>query len=62
MDDAATTPSRIPSVQRSPHLSSRVAGSTIREGDLPLSLLVGYSPSLLCTLANIYRNNKKHFQ
>ena len=37
MDDAATTPSRIPSVQRSPHLSSRVAGSTIREGNLPLS-------------------------
>ena len=40
MDDAATTPSRIPSVQRSPRLSSRAAGSkrpTIREGDLPPS-------------------------
>ena len=40
MDDAATTPSRIPSVQRSSCLSSCVAGSkrpTIREGDLSLS-------------------------
>ena len=40
MDDAATTPSWIPSIQRLPRLSSRVAGSkrpTIREGDLPLS-------------------------
>ena len=40
MDDAATTPSQIPSVQHSPRLSSHVAGSkhpTIREGDLPLS-------------------------
>ena len=37
MDDAATTPSQIPSVQRLPCLSSRVAGSkhtAIREGDL----------------------------
>ena len=43
MDDAATTPSWIPSVQRQqrlPCLSSRVAGSkrpAIREGDLPPS-------------------------
>ena len=40
MDDAATTPSRILSMQRSPRLSSRVAGSkhpAIREGDLPPS-------------------------
>ena len=40
MDDAATTPSHIPSVQHLPHFSSGVAGSkrpTVREGDLPLS-------------------------
>ena len=43
MDDAATTPSRIPSVQHSPRLSSCVAGSkcpTISEGDLPHSKLL----------------------
>ena len=40
MDDAATTPSQIPSMQCSPCLSSRVAGSkhaAIREGNLPPS-------------------------
>ena len=45
----ATTPSRIPSVQRSPHLSSRVAGSTIKEGDIPLSKVLktsGFAQSL----------------
>ena len=43
IDDAVTTPSRIPSVQHSPRLSSGVADSkrsTIREGDLPLSKLL----------------------
>ena len=40
MDVAATTPSQIPSVRRSPRLSSRVAGSkrpAIKECDLPPS-------------------------
>ena len=49
MDDAATTPSLIPSVQRSPHLSSFVAGSTITEGDIPLSKVLktsGFAASL----------------
>ena len=49
MDDAATTSSRIPSVQHSPHLSSHVAGSTIREGDIPLSKVLktsGFAASL----------------
>ena len=43
MDDAATTPSQIPSVQCSPRLSSRIAGSKrspIREGYLPLSKVI----------------------
>ena len=49
MDDAATTPSLITSVQRSPHLPSRVVGSTIREGDIPLSKVLktsGFAVSL----------------
>ena len=46
MDDAATTPSQIPFVQRLPHLSSRVAGSTIREGDLLVPKTSGVVASL----------------
>ena len=36
-------------MQRSPHLSSNVAGSTIREGDIPLSKVLktsGFAASL----------------
>ena len=49
MDDAATTPSLISSVQRSPRLSSHVPGSTIREGDVPLLKVLktsGFAASL----------------
>ena len=46
MDDAAATPSQNPSVQRSPRLSSLVAGSkrpTNKEGDPPLSKVLKIS-------------------
>ena len=51
MDNAATTQSRIPSVQHSARLSSCVTGSkhpTIREGDLPLSKLLKTSGLVAC--------------
>ena len=66
MDDAATTPSWIPSVQCLPHLSSRVAGSTIREGDLPLSKVLktsGFVASLqkVAKESGDLRNSWIHF-
>ena len=59
MDDAATTPSQIPSVQRSPRLSSRVAGSkhpTIMEGDLPLSKVLK-SSGFVASLQNVAKES-----